>query len=256
MKRIIIYIFIGFCIFFLRNANYVCAATLDDVKTSILREDFGQARILAKEALLGPVTRNQENEIKYYAALSDLYLGDYQQARDIFQSIVKETSNSDLYDQSSIGIINTYFLEGHYDQVLKKTDQLLENRRDSNFLSLIYLKKARANLRLARWDEARKILRKIEEEFPDSLEAFTAKQLLEEKQYFAVQVGAFLDQNRAEKLVSELKSKGQYGYIVETIDKNGKKFYRVRIGETTSLEKARNLRNKLADIGYPTIIYP
>ena len=256
MKKIIIYTLVSFCIFFLRNPGCSCAATLEDVKTLVLKEDFGGARILAKEALSESHSRNQENEIKYYIALSDLYLGDHQKARDIFKSIVNQTSSDDLYDQSTIGIINTYFLEGSYEQVLDKVNQLLKKRGDSNFLSLIYLKKARANLKLARWNEARKTLRKIVEEFPDSLEVFAAKQLLEEKKYFTVQVGAFLDQKRAEELVLELKLKGQYGYIVETTDKSGQDFYRVRIGETTSLEKAKRLRNKLANIGYPTIIYP
>jgi cell division septation protein DedD len=93
-------------------------------------------------------------------------------------------------------------------------------------------------------------------DFPDSLEAYTAKQLLEEKQFFTVQVGAFLDRDRALSLVDDLRLKGQYGYIVETQDKKGNTFYRVRIGEVASLDAAKKLKEKLSTLGYPALIYP
>ena len=147
-------------------------------------------------------------------------------------------------------------MDGKYPGALKVAEELYAKSPHSEFLSLIYLKLARANLKLGRWQKAKEYLQKITNEFPQSLEAHTAKQLLEEKQYFAVQVGAFLDRGRAEKLVSELKEKGEYAYTVETIDREGKKFYRVRVGKLALLDDAQTLESKLAQLGYPTRIYP
>ena len=61
---------------------------------------------------------------------------------------------------------------------------------------------------------------------------------------------------KAEGLVQELKSRGEYAYIVETIDHAQKKFYRVRIGQLSTLEEAEGLKVKLAQFGYPARIYP
>jgi cell division septation protein DedD len=123
-------------------------------------------------------------------------------------------------------------------------------------MSLIYLKAARANLKLARWTKAREFLQKIQKEYPDSFENGVAKRLLDEKQYFTVQVGAFTEQPRAERLVQELIERKEYAYIVETKSPDGTLFYRVRVGQMTALKDAQVLETKLSGFGYPTLIYP
>ena len=111
-------------------------------------------------------------------------------------------------------------------------------------------------MKLAHWNEARKYLEKITTDFPDSMEVHVAKQLLNEKQYFAVQVGAFIERQRAEKLANELQKKGEYAYVVEMADQQERTFYRVRVGQLVLLEKAEKLKSKLSKEGYPTQIYP
>ena len=107
-----------------------------------------------------------------------------------------------------------------------------------------------------RWEDANKFLTKIVSDFPQSPEAPIAKQLLEEKQYFAVQVGSFLDKSRALELIEDLKGSGQYSYVVETTAPDGEVFYRVRVGQMSSLKDAEELKNRLDKLGYPTLIYP
>lgn len=230
-------------------------ASLEDIKTAVLQEDFLTVRTLCEEALARN-TGSQEEGLLYYLALSELYLGETEKARGNFQKIVDGTKDMDLYDQASAGVISSYDIAGDYREALKRSHQLLSQRPDSNYLSLIYLKIARANLKLRNWEPARRYLKKIMADFPDSLEAYTAKQLLDEKQFFTVQVGAFLDQERAQKLMEDLKSSGHYGYMVQTEDKKGNKFYRVRVGELASLDAAKKLKEKLSSLGYPTLIYP
>ena len=126
----------------------------------------------------------------------------------------------------------------------------------SEMMGLMYLKAARSNLKLARWIKAKEFLQRILKEYPESFESGVARQLLEEKQYFTVQVGAFTEQPRAERLVKELIQRKEYAYIVETRSPDGKIFFRVRVGQMTALKDAQALESKLSSFGYPTRSYP
>ncbi len=234
----------------------LASASLEDVETAIIEKDYQRAHDLSQELLTQQPSSAQAPEAKYYLGLSELRMDRYADARKIFHDLLKESKDHRLQDKAHLGIIDSLYMEGQYEVALLEAQSLLKASPRSEFLSLIYLKMARANLKLARWDKAREYLNKIVGEFPESLERHVAKQLLEEKQYFAVQVGAFLDQQRAQTLTEELKQKDQYAYIVETIDAEGKKFYRVRVGQFAVLSEARNLMSQLSQSGYPTLIYP
>ncbi len=249
-------LFVFFVILGFLFAAQVAAASLEEIKTAVLQEDFARVKVLSQEDLASKSLAGKQEEVLYYLALSELYTGEPNAARGRFQRIVDSTKNMDLYDQACIGVINSYYLTGFYREALKRAQQLLAQRPESNYLSLVYLKIARVNLKLQHWEPAQRFLKKVMNDFPDSLEAYTAKQLLEEKQFFTVQLGAFLAQDKALGLVEALRLKGHYGYIVETEDKAGKKFYRVRVGEVGSLDAAEKLKEKLSALGYPALIYP
>lgn len=229
---------------------------LIDIQTAIIQEDYSMAESLAQEYIQTKPAQEHLHEALYYLGLSRLRLAHYPQARETFQQLQSVTVKGTLYDKASIGLVDTFLFNEHYPEALAEAKKILSKSPHSEFLSLIYLKIARANLKLANWKEAQHYLRKITNEFPESLEAHTARQLLEEKQYFAVQIGAFLDRKLAERLTDELKDKGEYAYIVETTDKDGVQFFRVRVGKFASLKEAIDLKSRLSKLGYPTSIYP
>jgi len=134
--------------------------------------------------------------------------------------------------------------------------ELLKEGDKPEAVSLVYFKLAKVNMKLAHWGQATDYLEKIVRSFPNSLEVPAAKQLLEEKRYFAVQVGAFMERRLAEALVDELKQKEEYAYIIESLDSQDRKFYRVRVGQLAMLKDAQALKNRLAKFGYPAQIYP
>ena len=229
---------------------------LNDIEESVLKGDYEGAKRLAQEFLVKNQDQSGAFQAQYYFALSSLYLKQYPQSVETLNKIIKTPSDHLWRDKAYLALIDAYYLSEEYPQAFKTAKKFLKVSRDSEYLSLVYLKMAKTSLKLAQWRDARNYLNKIIKECPQSLEVNVAKQLLEEKQYFAVQVGSFMDRARAESLVNELKQKNEYAYIVEKIDEQNRKFYRVRVGELAILDQAKELRTRLAGQGYPTQIFP
>ena len=231
-------------------------AGLPDIEAAVMNKDYAQARELASKVIKDSNNPAQRNEARYYYGLAQLRLGQYDEARSAFQEVMDSHPSQDTYDKAALSLIEGFYMAGFYTDALDVANKLLKKSPHSAFLSLIYLKIAGAELKLMRWEDAGGFLNKIISEFPASPEAPIAKQLLEEKQYFAVQVGSFLDKARAIALIDDLKGSGQYSYVVETVGPDGQKYYRVRVGQMSSLADAEDLKKRLDKLGYPTLIYP
>ncbi len=227
-----------------------------DIEAAIMNKNYPQASTLASSLLKTSTDTKERVQAEYYLGLSQLRMGRYAEARSAFQIVMSAADSQDLYDRAALGMIEALYTPGFYKDALKAEEDLLHKSPHSSFLSLIYLKMARTHLKLTQWGLAKEYLQKIINEFPQSMEAPIAQSLMEEKEYFAVQVGSFLEKDRAMELMEQLKTNGQYAYIVETISPQGKKFYRVRVGQMASLSDAQTLEAQLAQLGYPTLIYP
>lgn len=246
----------GFFIAFALYSPCLYASGLADIETALVQQDFEKAQQLADKFTADHSDSPLIDEAYYFLGMSHLGLSEYEQARDIFSLLAPKQLPATLRDKVYLGLVDSYFFLEEYKKALDAVEKLQKINSKSEFLSLIYLKKARAHLKLTHWAEANKYLKKIVADFPDSFEFHLARQLLEEKRYFSVQVGSFIERGRAESLVNELRSKSEYAYIVETIDREGKAFFRVRVGELSKLEEAQKLRIRLSKFGYPTQIYP
>jgi len=229
---------------------------LDDVQTAVIEQDYEKAQRLAENFLAGNPEKSQWFEAEYYLGLSKLYLQKYAEARAAFEKILAAGPSRGFADRAGLGIIDSYMLDGDFENALKLSQKLLADSPRSEFLSLIYFKIGRAHFKLAHWEEATKFLEIVIDRFADSPEAHLARQLLEEKHYFAVQIGSFRDQGLAERLVADMRAEDKYAYIVETVDKGGQKFFRVRVGQFSRLDQALAMARKLSQLGYPTLIYP
>ncbi len=232
------------------------ASSLADVEAAVMNKDYAGGRDMASSLLKQTADQKTRVNAEYYLGLCQLRLGKYAEARKTFLIAMSMALNLELYEKASLGLIEGLYMEGFYSDALKEGKKLLSRYPNSGSKSLIYLKIARINLKLMKWEEAKSFLNKIIKEFPQSFEAPIAKGLLEEKEFFAVQVGAFLDKDKAMHLVDDLKAKAQYAYIVETISPDGKKFYRVRVGQMTALDQAQTVQSQLSHQGYPSLIYP
>jgi len=229
---------------------------LGDIQAAIMDQDYVTAQRLAQEFIAGQPEKKQLLEAQYYLGLSQLNQENCAGAREAFQQVLDAKPGSTIRDRAILGIIDCQMLSGSFEDALHRSQKLLQESPQSEFLSLIYFKIARAQYKLTRWDDATETLTTLLERFPDSPEAHLAKQLMSEKHYFAVQVGSFMDQDLAERMAQDLRDKDKYAYIVETVDKSGQKFYRVRIGQFSRLDQALSMAKKISQLGYPTLIYP
>ncbi|MCA9394037.1 MAG: SPOR domain-containing protein [Candidatus Omnitrophica bacterium] len=232
------------------------AAGLADIEKAVMMQDYPAAESLAMEFLDEDPVGAQARAAEYLLAVSKLRLQKYSAATQDFRKLVQSDVEKDLRDKAYLGLFDCYYQQGKYKRALKTIDKLQDISSRSNYLSLIYLKAARVNLKLSKWKEAKDYLQRIIERYPDSFEYHAARQLLEEEQYFAVQVGAFMERERALQVVDALQYQDHYAYIVETMDRDQRKFYRVRVGQVTVLREAERLRKELSKLGYPTRIYP
>lgn len=233
------------------------AQNVADIETAVIKQDYALVQQLSEQWLQQGSGQKEEMLVLYYLGLSHLNLQQYEAAEVVFQRIISSRpSTASLRDKTYLGLFNAYYLLEQYDKAQQTIRKLSRISPKSEFSSLVQLKLARVYLKTAQWDKARKALKKILDEYPQSLEAPLAKQLLEEKQYFAVQVGAFMEKERATSLVEELVGKNEYAYIVERLDPDNKIFFRVRVGQLSRLDEARQLKTKLAHEGYPAQIYP
>lgn len=232
------------------------APTLTDVQAVFMDKKYAESKDLAVR-LVGITQNSQERaEALYYAGVSELWLGQYASARDSLKRAIKANPGNDVVDKASLALIDTYYMEGDYKRSLEFAENFLSENSATEFKSAVYLKIARCHLKLANWNKGRDYLQKVVQKYPNSLERFYVDQLLQESQYFAVQVGSFKDRYSADKLVGDLTTKGEYAYIVEAASQDGKKLYRVRVGKLQQFDEAQKLETRLAQLGYPTKIYP
>ena len=237
-------------------ANAASAPAIIDVHSAFMEKDYVKTNQLARSLAEQTQIPQEKSEALYYAGLSDLWLGKYVSARQFLQQVLRAKSSKDLRDMASLALIDTYHMEGDYKKALRLAEGFLYDFPKSDFISSAYLKAAKAHLKLANWKKGREYLQEIVKKFPNSIERFYVEQLLEESQFFAVQVGSFQDRVTAEGVVGELQRKGEYAYIVETSSQEGKKFFRVRVGKFQQFDQAQELETKLSKLGYPTKIYP
>ena len=245
-----------FCALFLCG-KLSLAQSVEDIEVALIKQDYTSVQKLCEQKLANKdISLQEDMQVQYYLGLSHLNLQQYDAAEVIFQRIISQKPDDGLRDKAYLGLFNAYYSLEQYDKAEQAIKKLARLSPKSEFSSLIQLKLARVCLKMAQWDKARKALEEITEKYPQSLETPFAQQLLQEKQYFAVQVGAFMDKERATGLVEELVGKNEYAYIVETQAPDNQTYFRVRVGQLSRLDEARQLKVKLAHEGYPAQIYP
>jgi len=229
---------------------------LGAVETALINKDYTLVKNLASQFLSLNPSRKDSNKASYYLGIAYVKLNEHRKAKSAFSDVLNNNPLQEVRDKSYLGLFDNYFIQEQYQSAHKVAQDLMRLSPRTEFKSSLYLKLAKACMKLALWNEAQGYLEKIMNGFPGSVEMPYAKQLSLEKHYFSVQVGAFMERGKSEKLLLELQQKGEYAYIVETVDEQKRTFFRVRVGKIAVFNEAKRLKNKLSKDGYPAKIYP
>jgi outer membrane protein assembly factor BamD (BamD/ComL family) len=231
--------------------------SVDNMEIAILAQNYKQAKVMAENFVAGNPNHQLLPQIQYELSVILLRNGMPEQAREILNKLLTQVKDPYFQDKIKLALFDTYYWQESFAEAQEVIDPLMNTRHKSEWTSQIYLRQARVYLKQAKWDEARLLLARIMNEYDRSMEVEYARQLLQEKQYFTVQIGAFGQRKSAERMIEDLKAKGEYAYIVESYDKNNSRLYRVRVGRFSFLNEAKNLRTRLCDMGYSSArIYP
>lgn len=222
----IISLFIAVFLIFSSSAGYVYAQreAIKKVEALILQDKYTQAARECKRILAHHRQKTVKSKAHYLLGICLLKEGKFDQARKNFNIILRRFSHSKFCDDASLGIADSYLLQGDYKQASIRYGQFLQDFPRSELSSI-----------------ARRHLEQCKQ----------GKHYV--SSYFSVQAGCFAKKKNAEKLRDELINSGYQSYILEL---PGDDLYRVRVGKFSNRLQAEFLEQRLKAEDFSTKVCP
>jgi len=231
---------------------------LDRIKAFYLQGDYKSA-ITEGEKLIAVSGQDSRglDELYYLLGVSYLKDGNYLRACDIFEIILNECAGSKFHDEALLGLGDTYYLRGQYQDAQANYARLVD--KTDRLKAAVYWRLSQCAYKLGDPEQGAQYLDRLKDDYPMNPELVCIHEpyLLSEdnKAYYAVQTGAFSSKERAESLKNKLISEGHSAYV-EQVDASSAVSYRVRVGKFSKRQEAVELEGKLMHEGYPTRICP
>lgn len=228
--------------------SFAHALNLDRIKVYFLNGDYKSAITEGERALASTGYTEQLDELYYILGLSYLKDGNYLRSSDIFEIILKEFPNSRFKDEAKLGLGDSYFLRGDFEQAEFNYKSLISVNPDTKYKGII-------NKRL-RQIESKKANTETIKELPVKIKEEKIPSDLPQDLCYTVQVGSFASNTNAINLTQKLIQNGYPAYLEEVTSSLGEKAYKVRVGKLSLKQEAEDLQKKLSQEGYPTKIFP
>lgn len=243
----------GYCYLVFGIFTYVYALNLDNVQSAFINGDY-KAAITEGEKVLAEAKKDYNlDELYCFLGLSYLKDDNLLRASDIFEIIINEFEESRFRHEAELGLADTYFLRGLYEQAIVRYNAMLREDENSCLRPLVYSRLSQCAARTGNSQLLREYQDKLKQEFPLSIEPV---ELLEPSgRYYSVQVGAFSNLSNANNLQQKLVNSG-YSAFVEEVDSSARITYKVKVGKFQMRSDAEALQAKLSNEGYPTKIPP
>lgn len=232
------------------------ALDLDKAKFYFLNNDYKSAIIEGEKAMAEEGQSSNLDELYYILGLSYLKDGNYLRASDIFEIILKEFKESSFKEEAKLGLGDTYFLRGYFDNARKCYKELIESNSKSKMLPILYYRLSQCAYKQGNIQEAKGYadkLKGIPLQSPEEMNNFNSCPISSD--FYSVQVGSFSKPANADSLVKKLVAKG-YDAYVEPIVAQDTRSFRVKAGHLKERKDAEDLAVKLNQDGYPTRICP
>lgn len=263
---------LGILLFFLSCPAF---AAVKDIQTMIISGNWEAAAKECQAVLSANPAKEKQEMARFYLGLVNFKQQRFAESRSNFNIFLNDFPESGYANFARLGVADTYLLEGN-DSLAGKIYLKLLDTQDKRVAPAVYSRLINLDLKLEDRAKAGEYLTALHAQYPQSFEAAQLKALPEEEvvlasentaeeeavnggpepDFFTVQVGAFAQEERADKLYMELKQKGEEAYIILPDPEAKPALYRVRVGKFTSSDDAEDLAEKLSAKGYPTKVFP
>jgi len=241
-------------------------AFLNYPKDCFLKGDYEEALESSKRLLESSSCHKARGDVAYLAGLSLLKLGRFLEARSYFNDILlMKGLKEDLDVNASLGIGDSYLLEGSPDKAYDVYNGLLTKHSMGDTRCALYYRVASALTRMGRSSEAKWYTDTIKKEFPFSFEWRMLDDLVNEanvcevksggRQVYSVQVGCYNQKDNVNQVCKRLARDGFDAHVLDGQAGESPR-YRVKVGKFASRYEAKALEVKLKSAGYSTKICP
>jgi TolA-binding protein len=253
----ILLIICGLCIGF---CNYAYALNLDSLKASFLNGDYKQAIAEGEKLLAQEALSAGSDELYYFLGLSYLNDGNYLRACDIFEIILTEFKEGSFRQEAGMGLGDAYFLQGDFNKADDYYARLLAENSSSNLKPELYYRMSQVGLKTGDTQLAKEYLIKLKEEFPDSsikfIESDIPQALTCPTAFYYTVQVGAFSSINNAKNLKDKLVQRDYPAYIEEAGSAGEVSYRVRVGKLALRHEALELEKKLSSEGYPTKICP
>ena len=227
---------------------------------AILQADFLKGKypwVMARSGqLLAHASARQEELLLYLQGASALKLKEWHTAESALRKLLEDYPSGDWFILGSLVLTEVYAGKEDYPKALAVLEQAVRDRRAGAMLPQLNLRMGQIRCSMGMWKEAKDSFQSVLRQAPRSLAAAQAKRLLEQEDFaFCVQVGAFKTKSNALRLKHELTQRG-YPVQVSEIEREGRKFYRVRVGSYLTRQEAQEEAGRLGEAGFPGKVVP
>ncbi len=207
-----------------------------------------------EECAISIARDNAKDKAYYLLGLNYLKINDAQKAREKLKIILDSYRASLYFDSAKLSYADTFFIEQDYPAAQKLYEDMANDKGKS--ASATFLRLLQCGLKTGDWQKAKGYAELLQKDYPLSLEAGLAKELIAQGEFFfTVQVGSFANIQNAKRLAGKLKN-GSFDAYIDELSSSGGPLYRVRVGKLSSRSEAQDLKNTLDAHGYPTKIFP
>ena len=230
-------------------------------------QEAPQAEVLFLQGQLGAVSQRcpaeslpsrllpEEETACVLSVRSLLQQRDFTAARERVAVLQHIRGSAEWRTALQLTVADSYYIEGNWIAASQAYQTAAEFAKSTPLRPLALYGQARALQYLGDLPKAREFLTEVIRFAPWSFEAESAREILNDDAYLAVQVGSFQDRSNAVKLLKDLQRQGYTATLSETLAPS-QMHVRVRVGRFASYAEARQMQDELDRLGYPTRIAP
>ena len=236
------------------------AAEIERVKACFMQGDYRGAIMEGEKVLGSNIDKQHSDELYYLLGLSYLKDENYLRASDIFSIIINEFKDSRFKEEATIGLGDSFFLQGDLNGAKKCYSGLLKSNQSTKLKAQIYSRLSQVAFKQGDTVEGKAYADKLKSEFPLSPDSMLNTDICslpgKTEVYYSAQVGSFSSGVNANNLASILIKKGYPAFVEEGVSKGKDRIYRVKVGKFSERKEASRINDKLIREGYPTKICP